>query len=152
MTCEVWNFRFPVDQYLQAFAAVNVGWLEWLVLKASVTLKPKIHVQLWHYLHSYSVRKQSVKPNRLLNPSNVIPTDSHDSGGKSFLLHFASLSFRNIYSDKISDKIIFLDSIWRWTSALLLTFLLSELNITVAWYVGETQSDSWLHVAFINLT
>ena len=52
LTCEVRNFRFPVRQYLQAFAAVNVGWLERLVLKASVTLKSKIHVQLRHYLLS----------------------------------------------------------------------------------------------------
>ena len=52
LTREVWNFRFLVHQYLQAFAAVNVSWLERLVLKASVTLKSKIHVQLWHYLHS----------------------------------------------------------------------------------------------------
>ena len=42
-----------------------------------------------------------------VNPSNFIPIDSHDSGGKSFLLHFASLSFRNVRFDKISDKTMF---------------------------------------------
>ena len=52
LTCEEQNFQFPVRQYLQAFAAINAGWLEQLVLKASLTLKLKIHAQLRHYLHS----------------------------------------------------------------------------------------------------
>ena len=75
----------------------------------------------------------------MLNPSNFIAVDSHDSGGKSFLLHFASLSFRNVHSDKISEKTIFLGSSWRQISALLVIFLMSELNISVGWYIGETQ-------------
>ena len=52
LTCEVQNFQFLVHQYLQAFAAVNFGWLEQLIFKASVTLKSKIYIQLRHYLHS----------------------------------------------------------------------------------------------------
>ena len=80
----------------------------------------------------------------MLNPSNFIPINSHDSGGKSFLLHFTSLSFRNVHSDKISDKTIFLDSSGRWISALLVIFLMSDLNISVGWYVGETQEPLFI--------
>ena len=104
LPCEVPNFRFPVRQYLQALVAVNVGWLEQLALKASVTLNLKIPLALL----TFRVRKESIKPNTWLNPSNFIPINSNDSGGKSFLLHFAS--FRNVHSAKISDKTIFLDS------------------------------------------
>ena len=84
--CEVQNFQFPFCQYLQAFASVNVGWLERLILKASATLKSKIHVQLWHYL----------------------------------------------------------DSSLKQISALLVIFFMSELNISVGWYVGETQEPFFI--------
>ena len=57
----------------------------------------------------------------------------------NFTLFCTFTSFRNVHSDKISVKTIFLNSSWRQISSLLLIFLMSKLNISVGWYVGETQ-------------